>query len=213
MALEATALLGGAAVPARRMRRQCIVITWHASIGLKRHGMAWRFPFGSPPGRFVQFVQLAHSVTKELVVSRLSFCQLRKRKRKHLSSCAHEGQVLSKSSLACCTASAMANCMTFSTCLIFTATHALKLAALAPWNALAWQRYNSAQRTLIASRFRIAGRALTVSCTASGRFKIVDLGLSVSCTASRSIGSSGNHVTPCSKAKRLNPKSFTDFSD
>ena len=102
MALEATALLGGAALPARRMRRQCILMTWPSSIGLKRHGMAWHFPFGSPPGRFVQFVQLAHGVTKELntVVSRLTFCQLRKRKRKHLSSCAHEGQVLSKSALA-----------------------------------------------------------------------------------------------------------------
>ena len=41
-------------------------MTWHASVGLKRHGMTWRFLFGSPPGRFVQFVQLAHSVTKEL---------------------------------------------------------------------------------------------------------------------------------------------------
>ena len=70
----------------------------------------------------------------------------------------------------------MANRMTFSTGFFFAATHALKLAALAPWYTFAWQRFNSAPRTLIASRFRIAGRALTVSCTASGRFRIVDLG-------------------------------------
>ena len=144
MALEATALLGGAALPARRMRRQCIVMTWHASKGLKRHGMAWRFPFGSPPGRFVQFVQLAHSVTKELntVVSRLTFCQPRKRKT--------QASVIvpkDKYSQSPPWPSAIAARMTFSTGFFFAATHALKLAALAPWNALTWERCNSAPRT------------------------------------------------------------------
>ena len=154
-------------------------MTWPSSVGLKRHGMTRHFPFGSPPAPLCPICSICAQRREGTQHRRLAlelFFNHHREKRKHLSSCAHEGKVLSQSSLACCTASAMANRLTFSTCLIFTATHALKLAALARWNALTWERFHSAQRTLIASRFRIAGRALTVSCTASGRFRIVDLG-------------------------------------